>query len=91
MLCIEVVHYTQSLAEIASDCDLFRKKVAAKEIFGSNLRLGRKVLSVALGDSQNGVARSGDTAWAALCAAHESVGQRPHSSILVRRVGFEPT
>ena len=31
----------QRLGKIASDSDFFAKKVCAKEIFGSNLRLGR--------------------------------------------------
>ena len=79
-----------SLAEIASDCDLFRKKVAAKEIFGSNLRLGGKVVAVAVGDEENDVGKSGQTPWAALRAAHEEIGQRPLSCVLVRRAGFEP-
>ena len=30
------------------------------------------------------------TAWAALCAAHASVGQKPTSQILVRERGLEP-
>jgi hypothetical protein len=33
----------QTLDEIASDSDLFAKKVKAKEIFGSNLLLGEKI------------------------------------------------
>ena len=81
----------QCLAEIASDRDLLRKKVSAKEIFGSNLRLGGKILSVAVGDELNEVEKTGDTAWAALRAAHSSIGQRPLSCILVRREGFEPS
>ncbi len=86
----EWIKDASSLAEIASDCNLLRKKVAAKEIFGSNLRLGGKVLAVAAGDDEIGVEKSGQTAWAALRAAHASVDQKPTSSILVRRAGFEP-
>ncbi|GEM_PF-6177499 len=28
--------------------------------------------------------------WVALCAAHNSVSEKPLSSVLVRRGGFEP-
>jgi len=49
----------------------------------SNLRLGGKVVAVAAGDDQNHVEKSGQTAWAALRAAHASVGQMPTSQILV--------
>ena len=57
----------------------------------SNLRLGGKVVAVAAGDDQNHVEKSGQTAWAALRAAHASVGQMPTSQILVPGVGLEPT
>ena len=56
----------------------------------SNLRLGGKVVAVAAGDDQIGVEKSGQTAWAALRAAHASVGQKPTSQILVRAEGLEP-
>jgi len=49
----------------------------------SNLRLGGKVVAVAAGGDQIGVEKSGKTAWAALRAAHASVGQMPTSQILV--------
>ncbi|KKR68594.1 MAG: Recombinase [Parcubacteria group bacterium GW2011_GWF2_40_69] len=41
----EWVKDAQSLDKIASDSDLFAKKVCAKEIFGSNLLLGEKTVS----------------------------------------------
>ena len=75
----------QSLGEIASDCNLFAKKVAAKEIFGSHLRLsGRQVVvsPLVVGSVEP------PTQWAALRAAHAEVGQRPLRSILVRRRGL---
>lgn len=78
------------LAEIASDSNLFEKKVWAKEIFGSNLRLGARVLSVAAGDCRSGGSIEPPSAWAALRAAHARVGLEPESIILVRRAGFEP-
>ena len=70
----------QSLGEIASDCNLLNKKVAAKEIFGSHLRLGGRqvVVSPLVGGSVEP-----PTQWAALRAAHAEVGQRPLRSILV--------
>ena len=78
----------QSLDKIASDSDLFAKKVCAKEIFGSNLLLGEKTVRTAEGGApfrtQNSLAKTGETAWAALCAAHNSVSEKPLSSILVR-------
>ena len=73
------------LDAIASDADLFVKKVCAKEIFGSNLRLGGNVLAVAAGDDQIHAPKSGQTAWAALRAAHASVGQVEKSTILVQK------
>jgi DNA repair exonuclease SbcCD ATPase subunit len=79
----EWIKDAQRLAEIASDRDLFKKKVAAKEIFGSNLRLGGKVLAVAAGDAEENGSSSVPSAWAALRAAHADVGQKPMSSILV--------
>jgi len=36
----------------------------------------------AFGAAPNGVEKSGQTAWAALCAAHASVGQKSKSLIL---------
>ncbi|MDP3778653.1 MAG: recombinase family protein, partial [bacterium] len=43
----------QSLDKIASDSDLFAKKVCAKEIFGSHLFLGEKILRPAEGGNPN--------------------------------------
>ncbi len=79
----EWIKDAQHLAEIASDCDLFRKKVAAKEIFGSNLRLGGKVLAVVAGDAQENGSVPVPSPWAALRAAHDEIGQRPLSCVLV--------
>src|SRR3989339_1640968 len=81
----------ESLDKIASDSDLFAKKVCAKEIFGSHLLLGEKTVRTAEGGNPNSFGKSGETEWAALCAAHSAVGSKPISSILVGRVGFEPT
>ncbi|HEY4504694.1 MAG TPA: hypothetical protein VJI73_02900 [Candidatus Paceibacterota bacterium] len=76
----------QSLDKIASDSDLLAKKVCAKEIFGSHLRLGQK--SVQVGEPET-LAKSGGNAWAALRTAHASVGSEPLSSILVPKGRFE--
>jgi len=73
----------QNLGAIASDTDLFAKKVWAKEIFGSHLCLSGQNVRRAAGAAPNGFEKSGENAWAALCAAHAEVGRRPLSSILV--------
>src|SRR3989339_900640 len=84
----------QSLDKIASDSDLFAKKVCAKEIFGSHLLLGEKTLHTAEGGAgfrtQNSLAKTGETAWACLRHAHSLVGSQPLSSILVGSIGVEP-
>ncbi len=49
----------------------------------SNLRLGGKVVAVAAGDDENCVEKSGQTAWAALRAAHASIVHVEKSTILV--------
>ena|SRR3989344_8039247 len=78
----------------SADSDLFAKKVCAKEIFGSHLFLGEKILRPAEGwagfRTQNSLAKTGETAWALLRNAHSLVGSQPLSSILVRRGGLEP-
>ncbi|MCA9355308.1 recombinase family protein, partial [Candidatus Kaiserbacteria bacterium] len=78
------------LDKIASDSNLFAKKVTAKEIFGSHLRLGGKVVAVAAGDAPQNGSVYAPTQWAALRAAHSSVGFEPTSSILVPGAGIEP-
>ena len=80
----------QSLDKIASDTDLFSKKVWAKEIFGSHLLLGEKRVRAAEGGAPNSGAKQSETAWAALCTAHASVRSESLSSVLVRRAGLEP-
>jgi len=65
------LNYAQTLEKTARDSDLFAKKVAAKEIFGSNLCLASRA---ARGEPQN--------EWAALGAAHEKVGKIPESQIM---------
>ncbi len=74
------IKVASNLVKIASDDDLFEKKVIAKEIFGSNLRLDARE------------ARGNPLpAYFATQRAAESVGEKSESLILVGRVGIEPT
>ena len=73
------IKVASTLVKIARDNDLLQKKVAAKEIFGSNLRLASRAVR-------------GEPVFpfsAALRAA-ESVGKIPESLILVGNIGLEP-
>jgi len=70
----EWIKVASNLVKIARDSNLLDKKVAAKEIFGSNLRLASRAVR---GEPQN--------QWAALRAAHEKVGQFSESQILVQK------
>jgi len=80
----EWIKDAQNFDKIASDGDLFRKKVTAKEIFGSNLRLGGRQLTVATGDRPEYEAGPRSLAWAALRAAHASSLEEPLGSVLVQ-------
>jgi len=88
----------QSLDKIASDDDLFAKKVKAKEIFGSNLSLGEKTVRASAPNSDSFLAdsladsgrNSGETQWACLRHAHALARSEPLSSILVRGTGLAP-
>ena len=73
------IKVASNLEKIARDNNLFEKKVAAEQVFGSNLRLAARE---ARGNPQN--------QWAALCAAHEMAGQKSESQILERVSGVEP-
>ena len=68
-----------TLVKIARDNNLQEKKVAAKEIFGSNLRLASRAVR-------------GEPVFPYLSAlrAAESVGQKSESLILVPGAGLEP-
>ena len=78
----------ENMEQIARDANLFEKKVAAKEIFGSNLLLSAK--QTRLAESKT-LANPGENAWAALRAAREMIGQRPSNLICEPMVGIEPT
>ena len=76
-----------NLPKIARESNLFAKKVAAKEIFGSNLVLaGREARLTA----PSGEDLSGGNQWDALRAATEKIGVVAESQILVRTRGLEP-
>lgn len=73
------IKVVSNLVKIARDDDLFEKKVMAKEIFGSNLRLAARE------------ARGNPLpAYFAAQRAAESVGKKSESSILVPPLGIEP-
>ncbi len=57
----------------------------------SHLLLAERKVRVAEGDAPNSFGKMGGNQWAALCAAHNSVSEKPLSSILVPEVGLEPT
>ena len=73
------LNYAQNIEKIARDSDLLEKKVAAKEIFGSNLRLASRAVR---GEPQN--------QWAALCAAQEMASKKSERLVLVGSKGLEP-
>ena len=86
----EWIKDAQSLDKIASDDDLFAKKVKAKEIFGSNLLLGEKSVRASAPKILNSFGKIGGNPWDALRASHLLASSKPLSSVLVRDKGFEP-
>ena len=79
-----------NMEKIALDSNLFEKKVAAKEIFGSNLLLQNKSVRASAPNFENSLANSGETAWACLRHAHSFVNSKPESFIREPPLGFEP-
>ncbi|MBI2342787.1 MAG: hypothetical protein HYV02_00365 [Deltaproteobacteria bacterium] len=79
----------QSLDKIASDSDLFAKKVCAKEIFGSHLFLGEKTVRASAPKILNSLGEFGGNPWDALRASHLLVLEKPLSSVLVPQRGME--
>ncbi len=76
-----------NLPKIAREHNLLDKKVMAKKIFGSNLRLSaRKVAARELKNGDN----SPKTPWAAIQAAREKIGKISDCMILVPPRGIEP-
>ena len=80
----------QTVDKIASDSDLFAKKVCAKEIFGSNLLLGEKTVRASALDSGNSLAIPPKNPWSALCAVRLHSHSKPFSSFKVPEAGIEP-
>ena len=80
----------QSLDKIASDSDLFAKKVCAKEIFGSHLLLGEKTLRACAPEILNSLAIPPKNPWSALCAVRLYPPKKSLSSLLVGKLlGFQ--
>ena len=79
----EWIKDAQSLDKIASDDDLFAKKVKAKEIFGSNLSLGEKTVRASAPKILNSLGEFGGNPWDALRASRILASKKPLSSILV--------
>ena len=77
----------QNPRQIARDGNIFEKKVAAKEVFGSNLFLANREARLA---APSGKDSSGQNQWAALRAAHELASKKPFSFVVVGDTGFEP-
>ena len=80
----------QSLDKIASDSDLFAKKVCAKEIFGSHLLLGEKLVRASAPKILNSSGEFGGEPWGPRRASPLSSSKKPLSSVLVPSRGFEP-
>jgi len=59
------------------------KHYESKLLLISHLLLGERKVRVAEGDAPNSFGKMGENQWAALCAAHNSVSEKPLSSILV--------
>ena len=76
-----------NLPKIARESNLLPKKVVAKEIFGSNLRLSAR--KVVWGEFKNGL-NWAQTPWAAIQAAREKIGKISESLIVVALRGIEP-
>ena len=79
-----------NMEKIALDSNLFAKKVAIKEIFGSNLFLSEKTVRPAEGGTPNSFGKIGGNQWDALRASHIWASKKPLSSVLERVRGIEP-
>jgi hypothetical protein len=77
----EWIKKAENLPKIAQESNLFIKKVATKEIFGSNLILTEK--NVRLGGLKNQL-NWGQNQWAALAAARAKRGKMSESLIAVQ-------
>ncbi len=97
----EWIQEARNLPKISAEANLFSKKVAAKEIFGSNLSLSQKQLQEGGRGGAGGTAKSGAIApqsakifpqmhWAALRAAHQMLPEKGKSFVVERLTGIEP-
>jgi len=75
----EWVKVASNLEKTARDSNLFLKKVAAEQVFGSNLVLASREACLR---APSGEDLSGENQWAALRAAHRFVGQKSESLIV---------
>ena len=80
----EWIKDAQTLDGIARDDDLFAKKVKAKEIFGSNLLLGEKLVRASAPKILNSLGKFGGNPWDALRASRILASKKPMSSLMVR-------
>ena len=67
-----------NMEKIARDSNLFSKKVAAEEVFGSNLVLTNREARLRVPSGEDFPPQN---QWAALQAAHQFVGQKSESLI----------
>ena len=79
-----------NMEKIALDSNLFVKKVAAKEIFGSNLFLGEKTVRPVEGGTPNSLGKMGGNQWDALRASHALGSSVSFSTKLEPRPGIGP-
>ena len=79
-----------NMEKIALDSNLFEKKVATKEIFGSNLFLGEKTVRPAEGGIPYSLGKLGGNQWDALRASHALGSSVSFSTILEPARGIEP-
>ena len=84
----EWIKVASTLDKTARDSNLFAKKVAAEQVFGSNLVLANREARLR---APSGLDFPPQNQWAALRAAHRFVGQKDESTILEPLVGIEPT
>ena len=83
----EWIKVASSLEKTARDGNLFLKKVAAEQVFGSNLVLANREARIC---APSGEDFPPQNQWAALRVAHRFVGQKSESLILERVTGIGP-
>ena len=84
----EWIKEARNLPKIAREGNLSSKKVAAKEIFGSNLVLANREARIS---APSGLDSSPKIQWAAVSAAHEMAFKKSNSFILEAPEGIEPS